>query len=77
MIVTGSGPDLEDTSTSPDNLWCDIETHKFYYDLPELAVFLPAAFLNRTTTPPAENETVTEEVLDSELTTEDLEGDGM
>ncbi|KAJ8931717.1 hypothetical protein NQ314_015335 [Rhamnusium bicolor] len=74
MIVTGSGPDLEDGSANIENIWCDVETQRFYCDLPELTVFLPTAFLNKGQTPPP-TETVTEEVLDSELPVEDLDDD--
>ncbi|XP_056637303.1 regulator of nonsense transcripts 2 [Diorhabda sublineata] len=74
MIVTGSGTDLDDTSNNVENIWCDIETQKFYCDLPELTVFLPTAFLNKGQTPPP-TETVTEEVLDSDLPVEELEDD--
>ncbi|KAJ8982488.1 hypothetical protein NQ317_019272 [Molorchus minor] len=74
MIVTGSGPDLEDGSANVENIWCDVETQRFYCDLPELTVFLPTAFLNKGQTPPP-TETVTEEVLDSELPVEDLDDD--
>lgn len=73
MIVTGSGTDLDDVTNNVENLWCDVETQKFYCDLPELAVFLPTAFLNKNQVLPSA--TVTEEVLDSELTAEDLEED--
>ncbi|CAG9824197.1 unnamed protein product [Phaedon cochleariae] len=72
MIVTGSGTGMEDGTSNVENIWCDIETQKFYCDLPELTVFLPTAFLNKRHTPPPA-ETVTEEVLDSELPVEDLE----
>ncbi|XP_018561643.1 regulator of nonsense transcripts 2 [Anoplophora glabripennis] len=74
MIVTGSGPDLEEGSANIENIWCDVETQRFYCDLPELTVFLPTAFLNKGQTPPP-TETVTEEVLDSELPVEDLDDD--
>lgn len=74
MIVTGSGTDLDDTTNNVENIWCDIETQKFYCDLPELTVFLPTAFLNKGQSPPPA-ETVTEEVLDSDLPVEDLEDD--
>ncbi|XP_057654273.1 regulator of nonsense transcripts 2 [Diorhabda carinulata] len=74
MIVTGSGTDLDDTTNNVENIWCDIETQKFYCDLPELTVFLPTAFLNKGQTPPP-TETVTEEVLDSDLPVEELEDD--
>ncbi|KAJ8919747.1 hypothetical protein NQ315_006276 [Exocentrus adspersus] len=74
MIVTGSGPDIEDASTNIENIWCDVETQRFYCDLPELTVFLPTAFLNKGQTPPP-TDTVTEEVLDSELPVEDLDDD--
>lgn len=73
MIVTGSGTDLDDLTNNAENLWCDVETQKFYCDLPELTVFLPTAFLNKTQAPLTA--TVTEEVLDSELTAEDLDED--
>lgn len=75
MIVTGSGADFEDCSANLENIWCDIETQKFYCDLPELQAFLPTSYINKTQTPPAE--TVSEEVLDSELPIEELEDDGM
>lgn len=73
MIVTGSGTDLDDMINNVENLWCDVETQKFYCDLPELTVFLPTAFLNKNQVTPSV--TVTEEVLDSEITPEDLEED--
>ncbi|XP_074025412.1 UPF2 regulator of nonsense mediated mRNA decay [Leptinotarsa decemlineata] len=72
MIVTGSGTDMEDVTVNIENIWCDIETQRFYCDLPELTVFLPTSFLNKGQTPPPA-ETVTEEVLDSDLPVEDLE----
>ncbi|CAG9856065.1 unnamed protein product [Phyllotreta striolata] len=75
MIVTGSGTDLEDCTSNLESIWCDIETQKFYCDLPELTAFLPTAFLNKGQTPPPA-ETVTEEVLDSDLPVEELEDDG-
>lgn len=73
MIVTGSGTDLDDITNNAENLWCDVETQKFYCDLPELTVFLPTAFLNKNQ--PPVTATVTEEVLDSELNAEDLDED--
>ncbi|XP_066260334.1 regulator of nonsense transcripts 2 [Euwallacea similis] len=74
MIVTGSGADFEDNASNVENIWCDMETQKFYCDLPELRVFLPTAFLkNQPPPPPAE--TVTEDVLDSELPVEDEQED--
>ncbi|CAH0546674.1 unnamed protein product [Brassicogethes aeneus] len=75
MIVTGSGVDFEENSATMENIWCDIETQKFYCDLPELQAFLPTAFINKAQTPPP-TETVSEEVLDSELPIEELEDDG-
>nr|CAI5856685.1 unnamed protein product [Callosobruchus analis] len=75
MIVTGSGTDIDDLAMTAENIWCDTETQKFYCDLPELTVFLPTAFLNKGQNIPT-NETVTEEVLDSELPAEELEDDG-
>lgn len=75
MIVTGSGTDMEEGSSCLENIWCDVETQRFYCDLPELTVFLPTAFLNKVQ-PTDVAETVTEEVLDSELTVDDLEEDG-
>ncbi|XP_060521085.1 regulator of nonsense transcripts 2 isoform X2 [Cylas formicarius] len=73
MVVTGSGADFEDSCTSIDNIWCDIETQKFYCDLPELSVFLPTSYLKNQ--PPPPTEVVTEEVLDSELPNEDVDDD--
>ncbi|XP_050515611.1 regulator of nonsense transcripts 2 [Diabrotica virgifera virgifera] len=75
MIVTGSGTDLEEGAGNLENIWCDIETQKFYCDLPELTVFLPTAFLNKGQTPPPAETAVTEEVLDSDLPVDELEDD--
>lgn len=73
MIVTGSGADFDENSSNLENIWCDLETQKFYCDLPELTVFLPTSYLKNQ--PPPPTETVTEDVLDSELTNEDTEED--
>lgn len=74
MIVTGSGPDLDEAALANiENVWCDIETQRFYCELPELQAFLPTSFINKQAPPPAE--LVTEEVLDSEIPTEELEDD--
>ncbi|RZB40617.1 regulator of nonsense transcripts 2, partial [Asbolus verrucosus] len=74
MIVTGAGPDLDEAALANiENVWCDIETQRFYCELPELQAFLPTSFINKQSPPPAES--VTEEVLDSELPTEELEDD--
>lgn len=66
MIVTGSGADFDENNSNVESIWCDMETQKFYCDLPELTVFLPTAYL-KNQPPPAPVETVTEEVLDSDL----------
>lgn len=58
-----------------DNMWCDVETQRFYRDLPELQAFLPTSFINKSQTPPPA-EPVTEEAVESEIPTEDLEEDG-
>lgn len=71
MIVTGSGADFEEGSTNLENIWIDVETQKFYCDLPELTAFLPTSYLKNQQPPPTE--TVTEEVLDSELPVEEAE----
>lgn len=78
MVVTGAGMDLDDgtSSSNIDTMWCDVETQRFYRDLPELQAFLPTNFLNKSHTPPPAEPTVTEEVLDSELPVEELEEDG-
>ncbi|KAJ3666664.1 hypothetical protein Zmor_002099 [Zophobas morio] len=74
MIVTGAGPDLDENALANiENVWCDIETQRFYCELPELQAFLPTSFINKQAPPPAES--VTEEVLDSEIPTEELEDD--
>lgn len=82
MIVTGTGMDAEEgatNATNMENLWGDIETQRFYCELPELQVFLPTSFLQKDkdkseTVIPAD--AVTEETLDSELPAEELEDDG-
>lgn len=78
MMVTGTGMEFDESSSTlnADNIWCDIETQKFYCDLPELQAFLPTAFINKNQTPVPAESTVTEEALDSELPTEELEDDG-
>lgn len=79
MVVTGAGMDLEDScsSSNAEIMWCDVETQRFYRDLPELQAFLPSNFINKAQTPPpAETTVVTEEVLDAELPVEELEEDG-
>ncbi|XP_044268882.1 regulator of nonsense transcripts 2 [Tribolium madens] len=74
MIVTGAGPDLDEAALANiENVWCDIETQRFYCELPELQAFLPTSYINKQTPPPEES--VTEEVLDSEIPTEELEDD--
>jgi regulator of nonsense transcripts 2 len=74
MIVTGAGPDLDESALANiENVWCDIETQRFYCELPELQAFLPTSFINKQSPPPADS--VTEEVLDSEIPTEELEDD--
>ncbi|XP_044757061.1 regulator of nonsense transcripts 2 [Coccinella septempunctata] len=78
MIVTGSGPDIDDSSQSfIEKIWVDSETQKFYCQLPELQAFLPSSFINKCNTV-APQDVVTEEVLDSELPaeTEECEEDG-
>ncbi|KAK9871574.1 hypothetical protein WA026_012955 [Henosepilachna vigintioctopunctata] len=74
MIVTGSGPDIDENSQLfIEKIWCDIETQKFYCQLPELQAFLPTSYMNKTHSSPLDQDTVTEEVLDSDLPTEDFE----
>lgn len=73
MIIIGSGTDMDEMSTNFDNIWCDIETQRFYCELPELEAFLPTSYINKVQTPPP---SVSEEVLDSELPAEELEDDG-
>ncbi|KAL1517813.1 hypothetical protein ABEB36_001536 [Hypothenemus hampei] len=74
IIVTGAGPDFDENSTNLENIWCDIETQKFYCDLPELTAYLPTSYLkNKNQAPPTPTETVSEEVLDSELPADDTE----
>lgn len=81
MIVTGTGLDSEEGNANlinMENIWGDIETQRFYCELPELQVFLPTAFLqkDKEKTEVAEpTDVVTEETLDSELPVEDLEED--
>lgn len=78
MVVTGAGMDLEDGSSSGsiETMWCDVETQRFYRDLPELQAFLPTNFINKSHTPPPPAEpAVTEEVLDAELPIEEAEED--
>lgn len=73
-VVTGLGSEFEDSGSGGDgnSIWCDIETQKFYCDLPELQVYLPTSYLKAAAPP---EETVTEEVLDSELPEGELEDD--
>ncbi|XP_076265048.1 UPF2 regulator of nonsense mediated mRNA decay [Rhynchophorus ferrugineus] len=71
MIVTGSGADFEEGSSNLENIWVDVETQKFYCDLPELTAFLPTSYLKNQQAAPTE--TVTEEVLDSELPAEETD----
>lgn len=66
----------EGSSANVESMWCDVETQRFYRDLPELQAFLPTNFINKSQTPPPAETTVTEEVLDSELPVEELEEDG-
>lgn len=76
MVVTGAGMDLDETNLmNIETMWCDVETQRFYRDLPELQAFLPTNFINKTQTPPPADSTVTEETLDSELPAEELEED--
>ncbi|KAF5279411.1 hypothetical protein FQA39_LY05521 [Lamprigera yunnana] len=81
MIVTGTGLDLDDINASianMENLWGDIETQKFYCELPELQAFLPTSFLQKDkekVEPEIMVDAVTEETLDSELPAEELEDD--
>lgn len=75
MIVTGGGVDFDENSAIVEGIWCDIETQKFYCELQELKAFLPTSYINNAPEP-APIESVTEEVLDSELPVEDLEDDG-
>lgn len=78
MVVTGAGMEAEDGTLSAniETLWCDVETLRFYRDLPELQAFLPISYLVKIQQPPPAEITVTEEVLDSELPVEELEEDG-
>lgn len=82
--MTGTGLDADDNSATIanlENIWGDIETQKFYCELPELQVFLPTSFLQRekdkekSETPPL-TDAVTEETLDEDLPAEVLEDDG-
>lgn len=77
MVVTGAGMEPEDGfgGGNIDNMWCDVETQRFYRDLPELQAFLPTSFINKSQTPPPA-ETVTEEALESEMPVEDIDEDG-
>lgn len=77
MVVTGAGMEADDGSGTGniENMWCDVETQRFYRDLPELQAFLPTSFINKSQTPPPA-EPVTEEALESEIPAEDLEEDG-
>lgn len=77
MIVTGTGLDLEDAASvaNMESLWGDIETQKFYCELPELQVFLPTSYLSKDKDKVEPEETVTEETLDSELPVEELDDD--
>lgn len=78
MMVTGTGMDFDETMGNLENLWCDLETQRFYCELPELRAFLPTAFIPKNQTTPSPTEpTVTEEVLDSEIPSEELEDDGI
>lgn len=76
MMVMGTRIDFEETVSNVDNIWCDIETQRFYRDLPELQAFLPNALIPKNQISPIAESTVTEEVLDSDLPSEELEDDG-
>lgn len=75
MIVTGAGMDFEEGNVTVEGVWCDIETQKFYCELQELKAFLPTSYINNVPDP-APVDSVTEEVLDSELPVDELEDDG-
>lgn len=78
MLVTGAGMDFDENqgSANLDNIWCDIETQKFYCNLPELQAFLPASFISKLQPVVEQPDLVTEEVLDSDLPVEELEEEG-
>lgn len=76
MIITGTGNYLEDTfSANAEVIWGDIETQRFYCELPELQAYLPTSLLQKTQIQPPV-ETVTEDALDKDIPAEDLEDDG-
>ncbi|GJQ68791.1 putative RNA binding protein [Trypoxylus dichotomus] len=76
MIITGTGNYLEDNSSSnAEVIWGDIETQRFYCELPELQAYLPTSLIQKTQTQPPV-ETVTEDALDKEIPAEELEDDG-
>lgn len=77
MMVTGTGMEFEDGSSvgNADNIWCDVETQRFYCELPELQVYLPPTLIPKPQTPTPAEPPVTEEALDSEIPNEELEED--
>lgn len=77
MVVSVGQTDSEDqTQFAAESVWCDIDTRKFYCELPDLQVFLPASYQPAQRIESVVQETVTEEALDSEIPQEELEDDG-
>lgn len=76
MIITGTGNYLEDNlSSNAEIIWGDIETQRFYCELPELQAYLPTSLIQKNQVQPPV-ETVTEDALDKDIPAEDLEDDG-
>ena len=77
MIITGTRTDFDDNDRNAnlEAIWCDIETQRFYSELPELQVYLPSSYIQKTQRS-SPIEVVTEEVLDKEIPVEELEDDG-
>lgn len=71
----GSSDSDNQMQFAAEAVWCDIDTRRFYCDLPDLQVFLPTSYDPSKSKQPIE-ETVTEEVLDAEIPEEQLEDDG-
>lgn len=59
-----------------EDIWGDEETRRFYENLTDLSVFMPGSFYTRDKESPKQNQDesqITEEVLDGELTLDELE----
>lgn len=62
----------DDTNESQLDPWDDEETKSFYVDLPDLRIFLPN-YAPKITAPPVDDTQITEEALDMDIETEQLE----